>query len=101
MTEDIGNNLQACFPPSVYSPWIYLPVAGVDWCTCCPLCARVMVQVVAAMAEARGEPQSVQDRVEEAGVAKVSKRRDSRAVGTPLVPVHAIHRPAWVVGSGG
>ena len=62
---------------------------------------QVMVQVVEAVAEARGEPQSVQDRVEEAGVAKVSKRRDSRAVGTPLVPVHAVHRPAGVVGSGG
>ena len=54
---------------------------------------QVMVQVVEVVAEARGEPQGVQDRVEEAGVAKVGKRRDSRAVGTPLVPVHTVHRP--------
>ena len=62
---------------------------------------QVMVQVVEAVAEARGEPQGVQDGVEEAGVAKVGKGRDSRAVGTPLVPVHTVHRPAGVVGSGG
>ena len=46
-----------------------------------------------AVAEARGEPQGVQDGVEEAGVAEVGKGRDSRAVGTPLVPVHTVHRP--------
>ena len=62
---------------------------------------QVMVQVVEAVTEARGKPQGVQHRVEEAGVAKVGKGRDSRAVGTPFVSVHPVHRPAWVVGSGG
>ena len=63
--------------------------------------SQVVVQVVEAVAEARGEPQCVQHRVEEAGVAQVGEGRDPRAVGAPFISVNPVHHPAGLVRSGG
>ena len=60
-----------------------------------------LVQMVEAVAEARGEPQCVQHRVKEAGVAQVGEGRDPRAVGAPFISVNPVHRPAGLVRSGG
>ena len=52
---------------------------------------QVLVQVVQAVTEARCESEGVEDTVEEAGVAKVSKAGNARTVGPPITPTPTIH----------
>ena len=49
---------------------------------------QVLVKVVETVTEARGEPQRVEDRVEEAGVAQVGETRHAH---TPLCPAPSVH----------
>ena len=53
--------------------------------------SQVLMQVVQAVAESRCEPEGVEDTVEEAGVAKVSKAGNARTVCPPITPTPTIH----------
>ena len=53
--------------------------------------SQVLVEVVEAVAEARGEPEGVEDRVEEACVAKVGQAGNPRTVGPAITASPTIH----------
>ena len=52
---------------------------------------QVLMQVMQAVTEARCEPESVKDTVEEAGVAKVCKAGNARTICPSITPSPTIH----------
>ena len=52
---------------------------------------QVLVEMVEAVTEARGEPEGVEDRVEEAGVTKVGEASNAWAVCPNIAPTPTIH----------
>ena len=59
------------------------------------------MQVMETVTEARGEPERVQHRVEEAGVAQVCQGGDAGAVTPTVRAVHPVHPASWPLGPPG